>query len=86
VLFLGTVAPPCPALEKQNGVYCCGMIVNTSKYIYPGVVLSEHLYEKIRKFLLEIFEFGVGCDSKLRSSGLDARASVPGGQKIGIAR
>jgi hypothetical protein len=80
-MFLGTGTPPCPALEKQNGVYCCGLIVNTSKYIYPGVVLSDQLYEKIRIFLLGAFEFGVGCDSKLRCPDLDAGASAPGEEK-----
>ena len=72
-LFLNTFLPPCPALEKQNGAYCCGLIVNTSKYVYPGAVLSENLYRKVREHLLEKFEFGVGCDSKLRCPDLDAR-------------
>jgi len=80
VLFLNTLTPPCPALEKQNGAYVCGLIVNTSKYFYQGV-LREHTYEKIRKFLLETFEFGVGCDSKLRCPEIDAGTSAPGRKK-----
>ena len=81
VLFLNTLTPPCPALEKKNGVYVCGLIVNTSKYVYPGFVLSEQLYEKIRKFLLEAFDFGIGCDSKLRCPEIGAGASAPGREK-----
>jgi len=82
VLFLNTLTPPCPALEKQNGAYVCGLIVNTSKYVFPGV-LKENTYEKIRKYLLEVFEFGVGCDSKLRCPELGAGASAPGKGKNG---
>jgi hypothetical protein len=63
--FLSTVSPPCPALEKRDGRYCCGLIANTSRYVYPGA-LSEELYGKIRQSLIELFEFGVGCDSRLR--------------------
>jgi hypothetical protein len=80
VLFLNTLTPPCPALEKQNGAYVCGLIVNPSKYLYSGV-LREQTYEKIRIFLLETFEFGVGCDSKLRCPEIDAGASAPGRKK-----
>ncbi len=65
MLFLKKFSPPCPALEQHSGKYCCGLIVNTSKYIYPGA-LSDALYNKIRQYLMETFEFGVGCDSKLR--------------------
>lgn len=65
MLLLPGVSPPCPALEKGNGGYDCGLITHTSKYVYPGA-LSEQLYHKIRDHLLEKFEFGVGCDSKLR--------------------
>jgi hypothetical protein len=77
-MFLDTLTPPCPALEQRNGAYVCGLIVNTPKYVYPGAVLSEQLYGKIRKYLLEVFEFGVGCDSKLRCPEIVAGASAPG--------
>ncbi len=72
VIFLSTATPPCPALEERNGEYGCGLILNTPEYVYPGSGLSEKLYEKIRKYLLEEFEFGVGCDSKLRCPELGA--------------
>jgi hypothetical protein len=84
VIFLNTLTPPCPALEKQNGVHVCGLIVHTSKYVYPGFVLSEQLYEKIRKYLLEAIEFGVGCDSKSRCPEIGAGASAPGRNKKSI--
>jgi len=61
------------------------LIVNPSRYIYPGVVLSEQLYEKIRKFLLEVFEFGVGCDSKLRCPVPDQEAGIRLGPRMGCA-
>jgi hypothetical protein len=60
------------------------LIVNTSRYVYPGAVLSEQLYGKIRKYLLEAFEFGVGCDSKLRCPELGAGASAPGKKNNGV--
>lgn len=84
-MFLGTLTPPCPALEFHDGVHCCGLIVNTSRYVYPGAGLSEKLYEKIRNFLLEEFEFGVGCDSKLRCPDLGARAAARDSRRRGIA-
>lgn len=65
MLLIPGVSPPCPALEKRNGKYDCGLIFHTSKYVYPGA-LSEQLYNKIRDHLIDKFEFGVGCDSKLR--------------------
>lgn len=83
-MFLGTLTPPCPALEFRDGVYCCGLIVNTSRYLSPGVVLSERLCGRIREFLLEKFEFGVGCDSKLRCPELAAGVAARGRDERGI--
>lgn len=28
---------PCPALENENGVFSCGLVINASKYIDLGV-------------------------------------------------
>lgn len=66
IMLLNKFSAPCPALEKRNGKHCCGLINNTSKYVFPGA-LSEKTYNEIRQYLLGVFEFGVGCDSKLRS-------------------
>ena len=81
-MFLNTITPPCPALEKQDGIYSCGLVVNTHKYVYPGAVLSDRLYGKIRKYLLKKFEFGVGCDSKMRCPGLASGPSPPNGKNM----
>jgi hypothetical protein len=70
--LLNIMSPPCPALEKRNGIYCCGLIDNTAKYVYPGA-LSEELYSKIRQHLIEISEFGVGCDNKLLNPDFETR-------------
>lgn len=61
-VFMGTTKTPCPALEKLNGKYWCGLIVKTEKYIFPSLKLSPHQQNGIREHLMMIFNFGEGCD------------------------
>jgi len=58
VLFLDTEKPPCPALIFEEGKYWCGLVRRPADY-FPGFM---HHY--IVPLLLELFKFGVGCDSK----------------------
>lgn len=76
ILFLRTVSPPCPALEKRLGKYYCGLVVNTARYVHRYDFSDEQISE-IKQSLMETFEFGVGCDSKLRCPDPNARPSRP---------
>src|SRR3990172_556441 len=40
-LLIRTTTPPCPALEKGEGKYWCGITRHPSCYIHPSIGLEE---------------------------------------------
>ena len=61
-VILGTIKTPCPALVKKEGIYWCGLITDTQKYVFPQLGLSNQQCDAIRCHLRMIFNFGEGCD------------------------
>ena len=61
-VFLATDKIPCPALEYKNKKYWCGLITNTSKYIFPQLNLNIEQLEAIKNHTLKVKNLGEGCD------------------------
>lgn len=62
VVLLATAKIPCPALEFKDKKHWCGLITNTSKYIFPQLGLSAEGYETIRSHILKVNNLWEGCD------------------------
>lgn len=61
-VVLKTDKIPCPALIKRDSNYWCGLIIETEKYAFPSLELSQIQIDKLREHLLIINNFWEGCD------------------------
>ena len=62
VVMLATTEVPCPALKLRDKKYWCGLVTDTSKYIFPQLELTVEQYEAIRKHILRVNNLWEGCD------------------------
>lgn len=53
----------CPAIEEQEGLYYCGLIQNTSKYVTELVGGEEWKAKFLKSEFSKMLGISYGCDS-----------------------